>query len=81
MFYDNSNANSSRLKRKKYTASPLYTKVNIRKKTVMPYSSYTTCYNKKTKTVTNTIRFNHSKLSDNGNNNAKTSKNSLIYNN
>ena len=81
MFYDNSNANSSRLKRKMYTASPLYTKVNIRKKTVMPYSSYTTCYNKKTKTVTNSIRFNHSKLSDNGNNNAKTSKNSLIYNN
>ena len=64
-----------------YTASPLYTNVNFRKKTVMPYSSYTTCYNKKTKIVTNSIRFNHSKLSDNGNNNANTSKNSLIYNN
>lgn len=79
MFYDNSIANSSRVKRKMYTASPLYTKVNIRKKTVMPYSSYSS--NKKTKTVSNSIRFNNSKLSDNGNNNAKTSKNSLIYNN
>ena len=79
MFYDNSIANSSRVKRKMYTASPLYTKVNIRKKTVMPYSSYSS--NKKTKTVSNSILFNNSKLSDNGNNNAKTSKNSLIYNN
>lgn len=79
MFYDNSISNSSRVKRKIYTASPLYTKVNIRKKTVMPYSSYSS--NKKTKTVSNSIRFNNSKLSDNGNNNAKTSKNSLIYNN
>ena len=79
MFYDNSIANSSRVKRKMYTASPLYTKVNIRKKTVNPYSSYSS--NKKTKTVSNSILFNNSKLSDNGNNNAKTSKNSLIYNN
>lgn len=81
MFYDNKIQCSSTLKRKMCAASPLYKKVNIRKKNIIPYTSYTTCSNKKTKMVTNSIRFNHSRLSDKENNIAKTSKNSLIYNN